>query len=115
MIFECGSCKKKYKYDESKLGDKSSVKAKCPNCGSIIEIQNPSYIESITQVSREKLSPSMEEEIGEQTIAAGKASSTGLLKMPEGKKLSLAVIQGNQVGEVFKVIKPRTIIGRSEP
>jgi pSer/pThr/pTyr-binding forkhead associated (FHA) protein len=33
--------------------------------------------------------------------------------MPEGKKISIAVIQGNQVGEVFKITKPRVIIGRS--
>ena len=112
MIFECNSCKKKYKFDESKFGDKQKVKVKCPNCGNIIELENPASTQTVTKISKENIIESTQEE-QEQTIVPGKVTDKSLLKMPEGKKISIAVIQGNQVGEVFKITKPRVIIGRS--
>lgn len=113
MIFECDQCKKKYKYDEAKLGDKSSVKAKCPNCGNIIEIKNPLSPSSPTQIAREKFTPK-EEESSDRTLSSGSVANYGLFKLPEDRKLSLAVIQGEQVGQVITINKPRMVMGRSD-
>ena len=113
MIFECDQCKKKYKYDEAKLGDKSSVKAKCPSCGNIIEIKNPLAPSSPTKIAREKFTPK-EEEPSDRTVSSGSAVNYGLFKLPEDRKLSLAVIQGEQVGQVITINKPRMVMGRSD-
>jgi len=112
MIFQCNYCKKQYKYDEKKLGDKPSVKAKCPNCGNIIEIKNPLSSAATTKISREQLKP--KDEFSEATLASGSAVNLGLFKLPEGKKLSLAIIQGDQAGQVVHITKPRMIIGRMD-
>lgn len=113
MIFECDSCKKKYKFDESKLGNKPKVKVKCPNCGNTIEIENPTSTQTVTKISKETFSEALKED-HEQTIVPGKTTGKELLKLPVDKKLSLAVIQGSQVGEVYKISKPRIVIGRSD-
>lgn len=112
MIFQCNFCKKQYKYDEKKLGDKPSIKAKCPNCGNIIEIKNPLSTSTTTKISREQFTP--KDEFSEQTLASGSAVNLGLFKLPEGKKLSLAIIQGEQAGQVIHITKPRMIIGRMD-
>ena len=41
MIIVCPSCQARYKFDESRLGEKPKVKTKCTKCGGIIEIENP--------------------------------------------------------------------------
>ena len=114
MIFECDQCKKKYKYDEAKLGDKPSVKAKCPSCGNIIEIKNPLSPSSATKIAREKFTPREEEEPTDRTLKPGSGVNYGLFKLPEDRKLSLAVIQGEQVGQVITINKPRMVMGRSD-
>src|SRR3989304_10073904 len=37
-----------------------------------------------------------------------------LRKLPEGRRVSLAVIQGANSGEIFQISKPQMIIGRTE-
>jgi predicted Zn finger-like uncharacterized protein len=41
MIVACPSCQSRYKFDESKLGDRPKVKTRCSKCGGAIEIENP--------------------------------------------------------------------------
>jgi predicted Zn finger-like uncharacterized protein len=41
MIIVCPSCQARYKFDESRLGDKPRVKTRCTKCGGTIEIENP--------------------------------------------------------------------------
>jgi predicted Zn finger-like uncharacterized protein len=41
MIIVCPSCQARYKFDESRLGDKPKVKTRCTKCGGTIEIENP--------------------------------------------------------------------------
>jgi predicted Zn finger-like uncharacterized protein len=41
MIVVCPSCQSRYKFDESKLGDRPKVKTRCSKCGGSIEIENP--------------------------------------------------------------------------
>jgi predicted Zn finger-like uncharacterized protein len=41
MIVVCPSCQSRYKFDESKLGDRPKVKTRCSKCGGAIEIENP--------------------------------------------------------------------------
>jgi predicted Zn finger-like uncharacterized protein len=41
MIIACPSCQARYKFDESKLGERPRAKTKCAKCGGTIEIENP--------------------------------------------------------------------------
>src|SRR5262245_53828188 len=43
MIIVCSSCQARYKFDESKLGQRPKAKTKCAKCGSAIEIENPMF------------------------------------------------------------------------
>jgi predicted Zn finger-like uncharacterized protein len=41
MIVVCPSCQSRYRFDETKLGDRPKVKTRCAKCGGTIEIHNP--------------------------------------------------------------------------
>ena len=41
MIVVCPSCQSRYRFDETKLGDRPKVKTRCAKCGGTIEIHSP--------------------------------------------------------------------------
>src|SRR6266571_1739534 len=41
MIIVCPACQSRYKFDESKLGERPKAKTRCAKCGATIEIENP--------------------------------------------------------------------------
>jgi len=134
MIITCPSCQSRYKFDESKLGDRPKVKTRCSKCGGTIEIENP-LIGSSTLPANESVAPppapgpapeeslrtqrtpvqppAAKPEAGMATIAGGDAQRRGLLQLPKDKRFSLAVIQGVATGQIFPISKTRTVIGRS--
>ncbi|MCU1348500.1 MAG: hypothetical protein JWO56_1530 [Acidobacteria bacterium] len=124
MIIECSSCHSKYQYDESRFDGKPSKKIKCAKCQSVFEIHNPAAKHEST-ASRE---PKDETQIGrpkrfdEQTAQAaipeeeprhktGKQAAE--LALPQGKRLSLAIIDGPDSGDVYRIEKPRVTLGRA--
>ncbi len=137
MIVACPSCQSRYKFDESKLGDRPKVKTRCSKCGSTIEIENP-LLGSLTMPAEEPApppaapptpAPGPDESLrtrqtptqppadqpaaGSATIAGGDAHRMGLLQLPRDKRFSLAVIQGAATGQIFSISKTRTVIGRT--
>ena len=139
MIIVCPSCQARYKFDESRLGDRPKVKTRCAKCGGTIEIENP-LMGAMTlppEPEPEPLAepePDAEEPLGDslrtqrsltvettarareaggQTIAGKDLHSMGVLQLPKDKRLSLAVIQGTATGQIFQIAKSRTVIGRS--
>jgi predicted Zn finger-like uncharacterized protein len=136
MIVACPACRSRYKFDESKLGDRPKVKTRCSKCGGTIEIENP-LLGSLTippdepappppaptpaprpepslRTQRTPVQPATAKpEAGSATIAGGDAARMGLLQLPKDKRFSLAVIQGAATGQIFPISKTRTVIGRS--
>jgi predicted Zn finger-like uncharacterized protein len=131
MIVVCPACRSRYKFDESKLGDRPKVKTRCSKCGGTIEIENP-VVGSFTIAPDEPVAPPpapaappdslrtqqtpvqpAPQETGSATVAGGDAHRMGLLQLPKDKRFSLAVIQGAATGQIFPVSKTRTLIGRS--
>jgi predicted Zn finger-like uncharacterized protein len=138
MIVACPSCQSRYKFDESKLGDRPKVKTRCSKCGGTIEIENP-LVGSSTMPPNEPVAPppapapapattpaeslrtqptpvqppGARPDAGTATIAGGDAQRMGLLQLPKDKRFSLAVIQGVATGQIFLISKTRTLIGRS--
>ena len=128
MIIECSNCHARYQYDEERFERKPSKKIKCAKCGSVFDIHNPAF------AARPPSS-----EAGESTFARRADAtrtraqekppidttetsplpepSTDRLNatpaMPAGKRLSLAVISGNDSGTVYRIEKPRVTVGRS--
>ncbi len=136
MIVACPSCQSRYKFDESKLGDRPKVKTRCSKCGGTIEIENPllgssdharptSPLRPRPRPAPAPAEPSLRTqrtpvqhaaprpEAGTATIAGGDAQRMGLLQLPKDKRFSLAVIQGAATGQIFPISKTRTLIGRS--
>ncbi len=136
MIIVCPSCQAKYKFDETKLGERPKVKTRCAKCGGTIEIENPLLAAMTlppgayeppahpTPVPRsDDRSTKRTAVMGEAASAAAAASGQtitgrdlhkmGVLELPKDKRFSLAVIQGSATGQIFQVTKTRTTMGRS--
>jgi predicted Zn finger-like uncharacterized protein len=41
MIIVCPSCQSRYRFDESKLGERPRARTRCSKCGGTIDIENP--------------------------------------------------------------------------
>lgn len=125
MIIVCPSCQAKYKFDESKLGERPRARTKCAKCGSAIEIENPLLAAMTlppgTMTGVPAAPPPAPE--GPPTKKAKDAEADGgvtgrdfnkvVVDLPKDKRFSLAVIQGPATGHIFPVTKTRTTIGRS--
>jgi predicted Zn finger-like uncharacterized protein len=132
MIIVCPSCQSKYKFDETKLGDRPKAKTKCGKCGSAIEIENP-LLGAFTlppgspspvaapppepvpepMATKRNLTVEPQAEYGSATVTGKDAHRLGLVELPKDKRFSLAVIQGEATGQIFQILKTRTTIGRS--
>lgn len=133
MIIECTKCHAKYQYDEGRFERRPTKKIRCAKCQEIFEIQNPAFAAKpesdktdMTQSGRKSLSGDIKLDDVITAPAAPKAVSplekelskvpdkeTAAPKLPVGKRLSLAVIDGPDAGQVFRMEKPRVVIGRS--
>lgn len=118
VIIECTSCHARYQFDEDRFDRKPSKKIKCAKCGTIFEAQNPAFarqsprtvdVGERTHIRSEKAAAPVDEEPPE----AERRPIPGAPQMPVGKRLSLAVIDGADAGNVFRIEKPRITIGRS--
>jgi predicted Zn finger-like uncharacterized protein len=142
MIIVCPSCQARYKFDESRLGDKAKVKTRCTKCGGTIEIENPLLgamtlppgnlspppppppppapvaaptptLETQQSLEAKAAAAGAESETGGHTITGKDLHKMGLLELPKDKRFSLAVIQGAATGQIFQIGKTRSVIGRS--
>jgi len=143
MIIVCPSCQAKYKFDESKLGDRPKAKTKCAKCGGTIEIENPALgamtlppgphpgaspvaaasahsddtpppgQDRTTKKTAVMHTPAPAGEVGGSTITGRDLHKMGVLELPKDKRFSLAVIQGGATGQIFQVTKTRTTMGRA--
>jgi len=122
VIIECPSCHSKYQYDEERFERKPSKRIKCARCQNVFDIQNPAFAakEPALPAGDRTMTgkterPKTPEETTEQSPlpsprATGKSEP---LKLPAGRRLSLAILDGPDAGNVFRIEKPRVTIGRS--
>ena len=138
MIIVCPACQSRYKFDESKLGERPRAKTRCAKCGAAIEIENPLLAAMTlppgtqppfsppaptppappadpdpgTDTARRATRPSVDKVSG-QTITGKDLHKMGVLELPKDRRYSLAVIQGSGTGQIHQIDKTRTIIGRT--
>jgi predicted Zn finger-like uncharacterized protein len=129
MIIVCTSCQARYKFDESKLGDRPKAKTRCAKCGASIEIENPAvaamtlppgaFSPAVGAPEPEPEPPAQaapepsRRPLGEGTMTGRDLHRQGMLELPRDKRFSLAVIQGGATGQIFQIGKTRTTIGRT--
>jgi len=133
MIIVCPSCQSRYKFDESKFGERQRAKTKCAKCGSSIEIENPAMSDMTLPPTPlpGKGAPAAppapaprppeddtkrrraEEAPGMGTITGKDLHKAGVVELPKDKRFSLAVIQGAATGQIYQITKTRTTMGRS--
>jgi predicted Zn finger-like uncharacterized protein len=121
LIIQCTNCQARYQYDENRFERKPSKKIKCAKCGTVFEIHNPAFASKPAPETGDmtfaKREPAKKEKIGDAYVPpepieeAKKPSETP--QMPQGRRLSLAIINGADAGSVYRVEKPRITIGRS--
>lgn len=107
MIVQCPSCSKRYQVDDKHFQGQTRIQFKCPSCQSMI--------------AAEKADASPEPPPSTQKLQKIDATSSGhgvpdahLLQMPDGKRISLAVLQGPDQGAIFQITKPVIVIGRAD-
>jgi len=125
IIIECPQCHARYQYDEERFERKPAKKIKCAKCASIFEIKNPAYAEITPPLSPERFERTFtrrdppkekqQEDTTEQSPLPEKSTDKipAELQLPQGKRISLAIIAGPDSGTMYRVEKPRVTIGRS--
>ena len=140
MIIVCPSCQARYRFDESKLGDRPRARTRCSKCGAAIEIENPTIgamtlppedaeVEPPPPPPPPTLTPppgpddrtrthrrpavAGEGDMGGQTVTGEDLHAMGVLDLPRDRRFSLAAIQGPATGQIFQIAKTRTTIGRA--
>ena len=126
MIIECTNCHSKYQYDEDRFERKPSKKIKCAKCQTVFEIHNPAFAEpskpkvdgestaSRGEETQHRKLPKPQETTEQSPIpTTGTDQSAITPKLPAGRRLSLAIIDGPDAGSVYRIEKPRVTIGRA--
>jgi predicted Zn finger-like uncharacterized protein len=127
VIIECTNCHARYQYDEDRFERKPSKKIKCAKCGTVFEIHNPAFSQKkastgdndVTasrhdQTSITKPKPKVEDTTAQSPLPERETDKLPpAAELPKGKRLSLAIIDGSDAGNVFRINKPRVTIGRS--
>jgi predicted Zn finger-like uncharacterized protein len=129
VIIECTNCRARYQYDEDRFERKASKKIKCAKCASVFEIHNPAFTAPkpaeppAADMTFSKSSPVLPKPEppppppprmpapAEEKRPTAKPGPPA--QLPAGKRLSLAVINGPDAGNVYRIEKPRITIGRT--
>jgi predicted Zn finger-like uncharacterized protein len=128
VIIECTNCHARYQYDEDRFERKPSKKIKCAKCATVFEIHNPAFAGkpgtperpsgdmTFTKREEPKPTPAAQDTTSEAELPGGEERKTAQVsepQMPQGKRLSLAVINGPDAGSVYRIEKPKVTIGRT--
>src|SRR4029077_9734266 len=100
---------------------KPSKKIKCAKCATIFDIQNPAFApqpvapDVFERTFTRRDEATKKEETTEQSPLPEKSTDKmpAELLLPQGKRISLAVIAGPDAGSVYRIEKPRVTIGRA--
>ena len=140
MIITCSSCGRRYNLDPARLGDRKEASVRCASCQSVIKVTLPDVAaegppaaprSAVTATAPSGPAPSVAgaaggadaAAVGDRTsrlpadaalLAAPGNVEAGPLQMPPGRRVSLAVLDGPDLGRIFRVENPSVTIGRGE-
>ncbi len=109
MIVTCPSCQKKYRLEDKHFAGRDRFQFACPSCGKPIEAsRTPEGLPSGEAQGAQKVKKV------DATWAEADVQEADLLALPEGKRVSVAVLQGADSGTIFPVERPVVVIGRAD-
>lgn len=103
MIIECIQCKAKYDIPDNKI--KNDLKMKCSRCGKIFSLDDVIDHSSGDQKDTAKI---------KRAQINDSLWSNENLKLPTGRKYSIAVIKGARAGYIYHIEKPYVLVGRGK-
>ncbi len=110
MIAACPSCQKKFRVEDKHFAGKDRFLFNCPACGGPIEALKPG---GAVAASGDPPTTQKVKRV-EATWTGADVPEAELLALPSGKRISVAVLQGADSGNIFAVDKPIVLIGRAE-
>ena len=116
MLITCPQCGKQYTFDEARFGQAQIKRLKCPNCGDVFEVKNPSTepgdSTNIAGGRPEAPPRSTEPSTDEIRLEPEAPELPRLAPLSKDVRYSLAVIAGSQAGSVVPITRPRVYLGR---
>ena len=103
MEVRCPHCANVQSVSEDVFGIREKVDMACLACGQTFRVVNPKVATLRMETTRKSAS----------TVNFEYTEDGRRLELPQDKEISLKVLEGNEVGTVFSVAKPRITIGRS--
>lgn len=103
MIVSCTGCGKRYTFDVTKLGGRPSATVRCPNCRTTIEVSAADPGNRTTRLDADA-----------NLLSRSPRVSGADMAMPQGRRISLAVLDGRDSGRIFQVDRPRVVLGRGD-
>jgi predicted Zn finger-like uncharacterized protein len=103
VIVTCPGCAKRYNFDEGKLGGRPSATLRCPNCRGTITVSAPDPGDQTTRLDADA-----------SLIPQSPRVPGGDLVLPADRRISLAVLQGQDSGRIIPIDKPRVVLGRGD-
>lgn len=132
MIIACAHCHARYQYDEARFEGKPAKKIRCAKCHQVFEIRNPAtapksetpapkpqpsadpHGEELDSTMPGRILKTVEEPLPQEVKTAPvESKQESPPKLPEGRRFSLAIIEGPDAGKVYRIDKPKVVIGRS--
>jgi len=102
MIIECPKCKAKYEIADDRIQGKK--KLKCSRCQTIFEVME-AHDDSSSKKDTAKI---IQQKVDDSLWISEN------LRLPNDKKISLAIIKGARAGFIFHLNKPYILIGRGK-
>ncbi len=131
MVIECPQCAAKYQYGDDRFDGKPNKKIRCSKCQTVFDVKNPAFVTSAAGAhevpdSQESFDSTVARR-GQGAFIAQPQNATAQARvpmhstdkveagprLPEGKRYSLAILDGPDAGKVFRIEKTKTVIGRS--
>ena len=103
MEVRCPHCGNVQSVSEDVFGNREKVDVACLACGKTFRVVSPKVATVRIETTRKSV----------PTVNLEYTEDGRLLALPQHKEISLRVLEGNEVGTVFSVAKPRITIGRS--
>lgn len=112
MVVACPSCQKKYRLEDKHFAGRERFQFKCPACGKPIQAAR----EQMARPPSQEPPPADTQKLKrtDATWTDADVPEAELLGLPQGKRVSVAVLQGADSGTIFLVEKPLVVIGRTE-
>jgi type III secretion system (T3SS) inner membrane Yop/YscD-like protein len=99
----CPHCGHVQTTSEELFGDKEILEITCAACGQPFMVTVPRIDDFKAETTRHSL----------ENVTSEIADDGARLRLPEGKTISVKVLEGEDKGTIYPVVKPRVTLGRS--